>query len=613
MKYSPLDQIHPGNVSGLRVAWRWHRDLQLSDSAMRGSRYQDTPLMANGVLYTVTPLGFVAALDPATGVPRWGYDTGVARAGRPHGLGHVARGLMYWSDGTRERLYHAGNDAFLYSIDAKTGTLDPAFGDGGRADIVAGLRSSERVTNISGRRGVVAGDIVIVGTTIKTPAMGADEEAPPGDVRAYDARSGRHLWTFNLVPHKGEFGYGTWLEGSAERTGNANAWPGMAYDPELDYVYVPTSNPGNDYFGALRRGDNLFGESLVCLEAKTGKRVWHFQAHHHGLWDYDFPMHPALGEVTVDGRRVKAVMIANKTNFIFAFDRKTGRPLWPIEERPVPQATTGNGEWTSPTQPFPTKPPAIGLQGSVPENLIDFTPQLKDRALENMKQFEHGRLFTPPSDRGTLVVPSEYGGPNLGGGAFDPESGIYYVATRFTASIHRAGYPSTSAAVAGQRAGPVRGRSLNSFLTLDGLPIFKPPYASVAAVDMNRGEILWQTPIGNGPRHHPLLAGLTLPPLGDAIQGAGPLVTKTLLFVAVTNLFGSGRPTPPVTAKFADPGWERKLLYVFDKKSGSIVHVVEMDGLAMSTPMTYLYRGKQYIVVAMGAGENSELVAFSLS
>ena len=616
MKYSPLDQIHAGNVSKLRIAWRWRTadgHLQLSDPAMRGSRYEDTPLMANGVLYTVTPLGFVAALDPETGVPRWVYDTRVATAGRPHGLGHIARGLMYWSDGTRERLYHAGNDAFLYSIDAKTGTLDLAFGDDGKVDIVAGLRRAERVTNISGRRGVVTGDVVIVGSTIKTPPMGADEEAPPGEVRAYDARSGKHLWTFHLVPQEGEFGYETWLEMSAERTGNANAWAGMAYDKELDYVYVPTSNPGNDYFGAMRPGDNLFGESLVCLEANTGKRVWHFQAHHHGLWDYDFPMHPALGEVMVDGMRVKAVMIANKTNFIYAFDRKTGRPLWPIDERPVPQATTKNGEVTSPTQPFPTKPPAIGLRGSLPENLIDFTPELKASALENLQQFEHGPLFTPPSDRGTLVVPSEYGGPNLGGGAFDPESGIYYVPTRFTASIHRAGYPSTGdAGIAGRRAGPERDRSSTSFLTLGGLPIFKPPYASVAAVDMNRGEIVWQTPIGSGPRHHPLLAGLTLPPLGDAIQGAGPLVTKTLLFVAVTNLFGTGRPTPPVTAKFGDPGWERKLLYVFDKRSGAIVHVVEMDGLGMSTPMTYLHRGKQYIVVATGARENSELVALSL-
>jgi quinoprotein glucose dehydrogenase len=323
-------------------------------------------------------------------------------------------------------------------------------------------------------------------------------------------------------------------------------------------------------------------------------------------------MHPALGDVTVNGRRIKAVMVANKTNFVYAFDRKTGKPLWPIEERPVPQTSTKNGERTSPTQPFPTKPPAVGLQGSLPENLMDFTPALHTRALENLEKFDHGPLFTPPSDRGTLVVPSENGGPNLGGAAFDPETGMYYVPTRYTAAIHRAGYPGAAAFAAGQNAGPDRQSTLLSLLTIDGLPIFKPPYASVAAVDMNKGEIAWQVAIGNGPRNHPLLAGLSLPPLGDAIQGAGPLVTKTLLFVGVTNLFGTGQPVASTFASFSDPGWQRKLLYVFDKKTGAVVHVVEIDGLAMSTPMTYMHRGKQYVVVAMGARENSELVAFSL-
>jgi quinoprotein glucose dehydrogenase len=322
-------------------------------------------------------------------------------------------------------------------------------------------------------------------------------------------------------------------------------------------------------------------------------------------------MHPAIGDVTLGGKRVQAVIIANKTNFVYALDRRTGRPLWPIEERPVGQATTKNGERTSPMQPFPTKPPAIGLQGSVPDNLIDVTPALKARALEHLKQLEHGPLFTPPSDGGTLVVPSENGGPNLGGAAFDPETGVYYVPTRFTQAIHRAGYPNAPGAPAGENAGPDRRRT-DPALTLDGLPLFKPPYASVAAVDMNRGEIRWQTPIGNGPRTHPLLAGLTLPPLGDAIQGAGPLVTRTLLFVAVTNLFGTGQPAPAAFAKFGDAGWERKLLYVLDKTSGAVVHVIEMDGLAMSTPMTYLHGGRQYLVVAMGSREQSELVAFAL-
>jgi quinoprotein glucose dehydrogenase len=610
-KYSPLDQINASNVENLQIAWRWavaDRDVQQSSALMRASKYEDTPLMANGVLYTVTPLGMVAALDPASGAPRWVYDPEAYKAGRPHSIGHVTRGLMYWSDGSRERIYQTGSDGYMFSIDAKTGTPDPSFGDGGKVDLVSNLKNAKRAVNFTGRRGVVAGDIVIVGSAILNAIPGREEEFPRGEVRAYDARSGKHLWTFNLVPKPGEFGYDTWLEGSADRNGNTNAWPGMAYDPELDYLYVPTSNPGSDWYGGARPGDNLFGDSLVCLEAKTGKRVWHFQAHHHGIWDYDFPMHPARGEVTGDGKRLKAVMLTNKTNDINAFDRKTGSPLWPMVERPVLQAHTANGERTSPAQPFPTKPPAVDLQGSIPENLIDFTPELKTRALAALKTFDAGPLFTPPSEKGTLAVPGSMGGPNWGGAALDPETGIYYVPTRTTTQLMRTSFPGVS------RPPQPQGESSSSpgQGAVDGLSLFKPPYAKVTAVDMNKGEILWATPLGNGPRHHPLLKELNLPPLGDHMWGMAPLVTKTLLFVGVSYRWVNGLPQPPEWAKWNDTGYERKVIYVLNKETGAIIYVMEMDGQSVSAPMTYLHGGKQYLVVASGAGEQSEVVAFTL-
>jgi quinoprotein glucose dehydrogenase len=403
----------------------------------------------------------------------------------------------------------------------------------------------------------------------------------------------------------------TWLDGSAEYSGNTNVWAGMAYDPDLDYVYLPTSTPTSDYYGGHRPGDNLFAESLVCVEAKTGKRVWHFQAVHHGLWDYDFPSHPTLGDVTVNGQRIKAVMQISKQNFVYAFDRRTGTPLWPIEERPVPQSTVP-GERTSPTQPFPTKPPPYDLQGSTEDNLIDFTPALKNRALDQLQTFVHGPLFTPPSEKGTLVVPGPLGGANWGGAAFDPETGVLYVPSRTTWSVSRMVPGDPRQTNLRFHPGGAGGHAVTQQLTIDDLPLFKPPYARITAIDMGKGEHVWMTPVGNGPRNHPLLRDLNLPPLGDGILGGSVLVTKTLLFVTVTHLFVFGDPQPPPWARWADPDVTRKLLYVLDKHSGMILRVIELDGLSASAPMTFLYKSKQYIAVAVGGGSDSELVALSL-
>ncbi len=630
MKYSPLSQIDKGNVQRLEIAWRWASadiGIQKADQRLRASRYEDTPLFANGVVYTATPLGLVAALDPATGKERWVYNPESYKTGRHFNTGFTIRGMSYWTDGTRERLFLPTVDSYVISVDAKTGKPDPAFGQNGRVDFADGIGGVDRAINFAARRGVVAGDVVVVGSSISDTPV---KSSPKGDIKAFDVRTGKLLWVFHTVPRKGEFGYDTWLEGSAEYTGSANAWAGMAYDPELDYVYIPTSTPTSDYYGGYRPGSNLFAESLVCLQAKTGKRVWHFQAVHHGLWDYDFPSHPTLGEVTVNGQRIKAVMQISKQNFTYAFDRRTGRPLWPIVERPVPQSNVGNLEHTSPTQPFPTKPPAYDLQGGVPENVIDLTPELKARALAQLKQIDASPLYAAPTERGVVTVPGSLGGANWGGAAFDPETGILYVPSRTTYGIARARYPGFdpdtpivnsrptrpgAAPPAPPAAGTPPAVNPSSLLAMDGLPIFKPPYARVTAIDMNKGEHVWMAALGNGPRSHPLLKGLDLPPLGDPILGASPLVTKTLLFVAVTNLFVYGQPQPTSWSRFVDPDASQKLIYVFDKSSGSLVHVIKMadqSNVSASAPMTYMHAGKQYVVVATGGGEDCELIAFAL-
>lgn len=611
MKYSPAAQITAENVKDLKVAWRWasaDRDVQRENVLNRASRYEDTPLMIKGVLYTGTPLGMVAALDAGTGRQLWVYDPGSYTAGKPHSVGFVVRGLSYWTDGKAERIIHSSNDAYLYSIDARTGKPDPAFGTDGRVDLAAGFRNAVRTRNFTGRRALVAGDVLIVGNAIQDATAGKEEQSPRGDIKAYDARTGRELWTFHTIPLPGEVGYETWLEGSAERTGNANAWAGMVYDPDLDYAYIATSAPGSDYYGALRPGDNLFSDSLICVEAKTGKRVWHFQGIHHDLWDYDITTHPTLVEMTVDRRRVKAVVGISKNGFVFVLDRRTGRPIWPIVETSVPQSTAANRERTSPTQPIPSRPAPAETQGAIPANLIDFTPELKARAVAQLQAFESGPIYTPPSEKGTLKVPGSLGGANWGGAAFDPESGLLYLPTRLTMDVLRARFPN---APPGSVAPAPAGQTAQMYV--DGLPIIKAPYSRVTAIDLNTGNHRWMTPLGNGPRHHPLLKGLTLPPLGDSVLGAAPLVTKSLLFVGVTYTFVTGQPQPPPWEKWNDPGFLRKLVYVFDKKTGGIVHVLEGDGLSTAAPMTYMHQGRQYLVVATGNGEDSALVAYTLN
>ena len=610
-KYSPLSQIAKDNVSELRVLWRWpspDRAIQASNPIWRTSRNEETPLMVNGTLYTVTGLGLIAALDPATGQTRWVYDPESYKGGRPTSVGFAVRGLAYWTDGTVERLLHGTSDAYLLSVDAKTGKPDVAFGDGGKVDLTAGIPYVNRTVNLTARTPTVAGDVIVMGSVVDSGAP--NKEMPPGYVKAFDVRTGQLLWTFHTVPKEFEAGYDTWLDGSAEYSGNANVWAGISYDPELDYVYLAGSSATNDYYGGLRPGDNLFADTLICLEAKTGARVWHFQTVHHGVWDYDLPTHPILGDISVNGRRIKAVMQVSKQAFTYVLDRTTGEPVWPIEERQVPQSKVPR-ERTSPTQPFPTKPPPFDLQGTTEASLIDFTPELKKRALEQLQLFEHGPLYTPPSLKGTVILPGIFGGANWGGAGFDPETGILYVPSRMNPSVIRLAPADPQRTNHLYRSGGAGARIEST--TIDGLPLFKPPYSKVTAIDMNKGEHLWMAPLGNGPRNHPLLKDLQLPPLGDAVHGGSVLVTKTLLFVTVTNLQWNGAPAPPAWAQWGDPDADQKVMYVFDKQAGDLLRVIKLDGQSAAAPMTYLHGGKQYVVVAVGGGQTSELVALGPS
>jgi quinoprotein glucose dehydrogenase len=601
-RYSPLSGITRDNVKDLRIAWRWasvDRRLQTADPVLRRTRQQDTPIVANGRLYTVTGLGQVAALDPGTGQTLWVYDPESYKAGRPNNGGFLQRGVAYWTDGRVERILTGTHDAYLISLDAQTGKPDPAFGEAGRVDLTVGIRDAVRSTTISARHPLVAGNVVVVGNSVQDGGSRVPgRRTPPGDVHAFDVRNGKRVWTFHTVPRAGEAGFDSWHNGSAELHGAANAWGGMAYDAELDYVYLATSTPSSDYFGGTRPGDNLFAESLLCLEAKTGKRVWHFQAVHHGLWDYDFPTNPILGDITVGGRRIKAVIQVSKQAFTYVFDRKTGAPVWPIEERPVPKSTVA-GEWTSPTQPFPTRPPPFDRQGATEDNLIDFTPELRRQAAAILQQYVHGPLYTPPSEAGTLTLPGSRGGANWGGAAFDPETATLYVPSRTAPSVEKP-------------TGRLADDGVYKATAIEGIPIFKPPFARVTAIDMNGGDVRWTSALGDGPRHHPRLKDLKLPPLGDFLDGESVMVTKTLLFSTVwrrDRITGLPLVTPWDTA---DRASLRKLLYVFDKASGAQIHVVEMDGYSAAMPMTYLHGGRQYLVVGTGADLDAELVAFAL-
>jgi quinoprotein glucose dehydrogenase len=607
-KYSPLDQINKDNIGKLTVAWRWaspDNAVVAANPTARPGGYADTPLMVKGVLYTVTSLGQISAINPGTGQTIWTIDPGNWKTARPGNLGYVHRGLAYWSDGKIDRLLLGTHDAYLIAVDAKTGALDKSFGAEGRVDLMGSLAHAVRATNYSvSAAPVICKDVVVVGASIHDGPT--HKEWPRGDVSGFDVRTGKKLWTIHSIPQKGEFGNETWGDDSWTYTGSTNVWTNMSSDEELGYVYLPFGTPTDDFYGGHRPGANLFAETILAVDAKTGKRAWHFQGVHHGIWDYDFPAAPILIDITVSGKPIKALAQVSKQGFTYVLDRRTGAPVWPIEERPVPPSTVP-GERAHPTQPFPTKPPAYERQGVTENDLIDFTPELKAAALEVVKQFETGPLFTPPSEKGTIVNPGWAGGANWAGATFDPETSTLYV-------------PSMTSPIVVQLVKPNPERSNLLFArggtmmppSLDGLPLLKPPYGRVTAIDLNKGDTKWQIPIGDGPRNHPLLKDLKLPALGAPIRNAA-MVTKTLLFVAMgSGNLGGGRNLPVGDRPLSKVEIEPTKFRVYDKATGAALWDMDAPARPLASPMTYMHQGKQYIVVAGGGGLNAELIAFAL-
>lgn len=593
-KYSPLDQISAENVDQLEIVWEW---LSLDNATVASNLadgnnravpagYKATPLVVDGIMYVSTSFGRVVALDAANGALRWSFDTRAWEAGRPMNLGYNTRGVAYWARGDKKRLFFATYDSYLWSIDVVSGTPDENFGDAGRADLTLGLgREFDRQLYGVVSPPLVTNDRVIVNSAIHDAPSSI--EMPPGDVRAFNPDTGEMEWIFHTIPQAGEFGNDSWEDGSWEYTGNTNSWTIMSADDELGIVYIPIGTPTNDWYGGKRPGDNLFAESLVAVRAETGERIWHFQTVHHGLWDYDLPAAPTLIDINVDGRPIKAVAQISKQGFTYVFDRITGEPVWPIEERPVPPSSMP-GEVASPTQPFPTKPAAFEPQGISDETLIDFTPELRQEALQIIEEFDYGPLFTPPTLRGTIQFPGWGGGGEWHGAAFDPDTGLYYI-------------PSASVPIVvqlrearRQRAelGYVRGGAM-SVSGPQGLPLTKPPYSRITAIDMNSGEHEWIVPHGEGNRQQIIDMDILDPgPVGSTSR-TGPVLTKTLLFMAQS-----------------DGG--RNLLRAFDKASGAVVHEAELPLPPAGTPMTYMVGAKQYLSIAVGGGQDSRLVTLAL-
>jgi quinoprotein glucose dehydrogenase len=593
-KYSPLDQIDAGNADRVSVLWQWNSPdnaLSTDNSDLIAAAFKATPIMVDGVLYIRTSLSVVAAIDAVTGEELWTFDPKSYEAGRPTNLGFNSRGVAHWAGGAESRIFLATGDSRLWALDAGTGEPITSFGSDGSIDLTGGLRRE-----VPGRAyqvmspPLVIGDVVVVGSSVFDGPRYMT--APPGDVRAFDVRTGEQRWIFHTVPQAGEPGNETWENDSWQYTGNTNVWTIMSADEELGYVYLPIGTPTNDWYGGHRLGDNLFAESIVAVEASAGQRVWHFQLVHHGVWDYDIPAAPTLIDISVDGRPIKALAQVTKQGFVYVFDRVTGEPVWPIEERPVP-ASTVPGERLSPTQPFPTKPAAFERQGITIDDLIDFTPELRSEAEALLQNSEYGGLFHPPSEKGTLNLPGWGGGANWYGAAVDPASGVMYVPSRTSpinvqlaeANPERSDFRYMRGR-GGSSGGPQR------------LPLVKPPYARLTAIDLNTGDHVWQVPLGDGIRARVIAMGIEDPgPLGGGAF-TGPLLTETLLFI------GHGG------ARDGAPGGPA--LLAMEKETGRTIHAIELPSTPTGTPMTYMADGRQYIVIAFGRGTESGLVALAL-
>jgi len=638
-RYAPLDQINAANFSKLEVAWRFKTD---NLGPRPETQLESTPLMVNGVLYsTGGTRRSVVALDAATGELLWTHAEreGPRGAAAPRQLS--GRGLAYWVQGTDERILYVTPGYQLVALNAKNGQLVTSFGKNGSVDLK--LDDDQNIDPLNGEIGlhatpIVARDVVIVGAAHKTGANPPSKRNVKGYVRGFDVKTGKRLWIFHTIPVGNEFGNDSWENGSSEYTGNTGVWGQISVDEDLGLVYLPVEMPTGDYYGGDRPGNGLFGESLVAVDLRTGVRKWHYQLVHHGIWDMDIPCAPILVDIVVNGRSIKAVAQPTKQAVLYVFDRATGEPVWPIEERPVAKGDVP-GEWYSATQPFPTKPPAYDRNGVTLDDLIDFTPELREEALKVVSRYKIGPMFTPPvvskleGPLATLTLATSAGGTNWPGGSYDPETHILYVSStrqmtalglvapppglsdmRYVQGSALTGARTTggSGATAGAEGAATPGAVVpavsastanSASLDVRGLPLVKPPYGRISAIDLNKGEIVWQIAHGETPdnvRDNPALKGLNIPRTGRN-GSVGTLVTKTLVIAGESGFF----TTPS--------GQRGAMLRAYDKATGREVGSVFMPAPQSGSPMTYSLNGQQYIVIAISGGTyTGELLALRL-
>ena len=659
-RYSPLDQINASNFNQLEVAWRFKTD---NFGPFPEFKLEGTPLMIKGVLYTTAgSRRSVVALDAKTGELIWAHSLreGKRAAVAPRQLS--GRGVSYWTDGKGdERVIYITTGYRLVELNAKTGALIDSFGTHGIVDLKVGVVKgvNQQIDLETGEIGVhstpaVARDMVILGSAFREGATVESHNNTKGLVRAFDVRTGKKIWQYNTIPGPGEFGNDSWEKDSWAVNGNVGVWNQITVDEDLGLVYLPVETPSSDYYGGHRPGNNLFAESLVCLDLKTGQRKWHFQFVHHPLWNFDMSAAPILADITVGGRAIKAVAVPSKQAWLYVFDRVTGQPVWPIEERPVPRSDVP-GEQTSPTQPHPPDKLRYARNFyNVPDDLIDFTPELRAQAVERARQFRWAQTpFNPPilgDVKGLLGAITVGTATNWPGGGFDPETHILYAPAgntpiarslvaapqgfsdiRYIVGVGgrpiveiwgpgdccaadsgfrtRDELPTTPggkpAAASAPAAVPLPSASAVEGLDVQGLPIVKPPYGMLAAIDLDRGELLFQVPHGDTPdnvRNHPALKGLNIPKTGQVLtSGVGLVVTRTLVIMGDPQI-----TTPPGRPRGA-------MLRAYDKKTGQQVGAVLMPAIQSGTPMTYMVDGKQYIIVAVSGGNYSgEYIAYSL-